>query len=412
MPGAATEWERGWRTIASSTLGIVFMTAVPSVTGIVMAPLMAQFGWSRALIASNVMICAILSLVLAPVAGRYIVRFGVRRCALTSVIATVPGLLLIAIAGGHPLTWIAVWLVYGTIAVGISPLMWSTAIAQLFDRTRGVALAIALCGSGVAYFLFPPFAALLVQHFGWRGVYVGFAALMLVLLLPVTILWFRGRDDLNISLSSPSDGAPATGMLFADVLRARQFWQLALLSMLIALGEGALTVHLFPILREGGLSPASAVWVTALMGIALIVGRLLTGFLLDRLSAPLVMAGSTALILVGCLIAEFSIGSIMGGTAFSLLLGLGAGGTTNALAYLTSRYFGLSAYATVFGLLMGMFSVGYGVGPVITGYVREIAQSYDPIFLWLAGALAIACLLTLALGRPVSADVSSSTARH
>ena len=83
----------------------------------------------------------------------------------------------------------------------------------------------------------------------------------------------------------------------------------------------------------------------------------------------------------------------------ALLLGLGAGGTTNTLAYLTSRQFGLGSYATIFGLLMGMFGLAFGTAPMIAGHVRDKFGGYDPLFMVFAGALGASILLILALGR-------------
>lgn len=403
LPVVENEWKRGWRTVASGSVGVVFMTGIPSVTGIVMAPLMAEFGWSRAVITANVLINAVMSLLLAPVLGRLIARFGARRCAIAAVIAAVPGLLLIATAGGSASTWIGAWTLFAVINVGLSPMMWSGAVAGLFDRARGIALAITLSGAGIAYFVFPPFAVLMLQRFGWRGVYVGSAVLMLALLLPMIYAWFRGRSELDANdrpTAGPNAAARLPGFTLGQAARTRQFWQFALLAALVALAEGALQVHLYPILHEGGLNSAMAAWIASLMGIAMIVGRLLTGFLLDRLPPLPVFAASMLTLLASCLLARGFTGNLVEGAAVSLCLGLGAGGTINALAYLTSRYFGLAAYAAIFGLLMGSFSVGYGIAPVVAGYMREAAQSYVPIFDWLAGALVASTLLTLSLGRP------------
>src|SRR6185369_9515356 len=132
----------------------------------------------------------------------------------------------------------------------------------------------------------------------------------------------------------------------------------------------------------------------------MIVGRPLTGLLLDRLPPLPVFAGSMLIILASCLLARGFSGDAAGGAAVSTLLGLGAGGTISALAYLTSRYFGLAAYPSIFGLLMGSFSVGYGLAPVIAGHLREAAQSYQPIFGLLSVALLVSTVLTLVLGRP------------
>lgn len=401
MASQTTEWRSGWRTVVSATIGIMFMTGIPSVTGVVIAPLVEEFGWSRSLITANVLIGATLSLLLAPLLGRMVVRYGARRCALVAIAAAVPGLLLIAMAGGSIWTWLGAWLVFGVIQVGISPMVWMGAVAGLFDRARGMALAITFSGSGIAFFIFPPLAVYMLTLFGWRGVYIGIMALMVVMLLPLIWFWFRDANTVNrVAAGEDMPKQALAGFSLSEALKMRHFWQFVAISVLMALAEGSLQVHLYPILNEGGLPPAEAAWITGLMGIAMIGGRLATGWLFDHIRPVPVFGASILLILVSSLLATIYTGDPILGAMVSLCLGFGAGGTTNALAYLTSRYFGLADYPAIFGLLMGAFSLGYGISPVVAGLLRENAGSYAPIYGWLIPALAIAALLALALGKP------------
>lgn len=401
MASQATEWKAGWRTVVSATIGIIFMTGIPSVTGVVIAPLVEEFGWSRSLITANVLISATMSLLLAPWLGRMVVRFGARRCALFAIAAAVPGLLLIAMAGGTIWSWLGAWLVFAVIQIGISPMVWMGAVAGLFDRARGMALAITFSGSGVAFFLFPPLAVYMLTLFGWRGVYVGILALMLVVLLPLVWFWFRDADSVNLAAGGGErPRAALAGFSLSQALKMRHFWQFVAVSVLMALAEGSLQVHLYPILNEGGLPPAEAAWITGLMGIAMIGGRLATGWLFDHIQPVPVFGASILLILASCLLATIYTGDALLGAMVSICLGFGAGGTTNALAYLTSRYFGLADYPAIFGLLMGAFSLGYGVAPVAASLLRENAGNYAPIYGWLVPVLTVATILALCLGKP------------
>ena len=405
MQNASDEWKRGWPTVFSGFTGVVFMTAVPTVTGLVMAPLMAEFGWSRAIITSNVLICSICSLLLAPSLGSLIARFGVRQYALAAVIAAAPALGLISLTGGSPLTWLAAWTLFAVINVGISPMVWSGAVAALFDRARGMALAVTLSGSGVAYFLFPPLAVAVLQNYSWRAVYLVIAGLMAVVLLPLVYALFRGPRDVGVAQTAQAGGhatGPREGFTLQQAVRVRQFWLFITVAALVALAEGALQVHLFPILQERGLAAGSAAWVASFMGVAMIVGRVLSGFMQDRLPPLPVFGCAILIVLVSCVLLRLFNGEVGMGLAASICLGLGTGGTTIGLANLTSRYFGLVAYPSIFGLLMGGFSLGYGIAPVVVGHFREVTTSYLPIFDWLAGALVTAAVLTWLLGKPLA----------
>jgi predicted MFS family arabinose efflux permease len=291
-----------------------------------------------------------------------------------------------------------VWTVFAVVNIGIGPLIWAAAVSALFDKTRGMALAIVFSGGGLAFLIFPPLAVMVEARFSWRAVYVVIAAIFLAGLLPLIVAWFRGAEDVAQTKPAGEPALPLLGLTLSEALRARQFWQLAAIALLIAIVEGAMMMHLYPILREQGLAPTMAAAIASMMGLALVVGRLVTGALLDRLAAPQVFAGSILLILLSCLTAQFSAGGTFLAATMSILLGLGAGGTTNSIAYLAGRYFGLRAYASIFGLLMGIFATGYGIAPAIAGHVRDLVGSYGPLFLSLAAAATLAMLLAAALG--------------
>ncbi|GAA0317381.1 hypothetical protein GCM10009087_29710 [Sphingomonas oligophenolica] len=288
-------------------------------------------------------------------------------------------------------------------------MVWSGAVAALFDRARGMALAITLSGAGIAYFAFPQLAVVMLRNFGWRGVYAGIAALLLLILLPLVYFWFCRPADVSVTPDS-KDHVRArladTGFTLGQALRMRHFWQFIAVAILMALAEGSLQVHFFPILREGGLPSSEAAWVISLMGIALIAGRILAGFMQDRFPPVPVFGFSIAIVLASCLLLRFFSGDPLMAMAVSICLGVGSGGTTIGLAYLASRYFGLSAYPSVYGLLMGGFSLGYGVAPVVAGYFREVTGSYIPTFDWLIVALVVAVILTGLMG-PVKVGSAS-----
>lgn len=400
----AREWAEGWQTVASGSVGMIFVGGVSSVTGVVMAPLGEKFGWSRTLVTSNIMICAVLTLLLAPVIGHAIGRYGVRRCAIAGTLTAIPALAGIALNPGSESWWVASWIVFAVFNALLGPLLWTTAITELFDKARGLALAVTLSGSGIAFAIFPPLALLVIDHFGWRGVYYAFAILFALVLLPCVMAWFRGRVDVAVTrdpglLEQPHSSRPEHALALGRALRSRHFWQLALVCLLVAGVEGALSIHLYPILDEGGLAPLAAAGAASAMGWALIVGRLGTGIMQDRWPARFVFAAAIGALIVSCVLAQVFAGDQMGGVLIAVLLGIGAGGTINSLAYLVGRYFSLAAYASMFGLLMGVFAVGYGVSPMIASYARDLAGGYPPLIPIFLAMLAVSMMLTLFLGK-------------
>ena len=122
----------------------------------------------------------------------------------------------------------------------------------------------------------------------------------------------------------------------------------------------------------------------AVIGLAVVAGRVGIGGLLDRLNPPLVAASFLILPAVACLL-------LASGHALMLalvLIGLSAGAEVDLLAYLASRCFGLRHYAGIYGWLLSAFSLGGGVGPILAGRVHDVTGSYrDALY---AGAVLVA----------------------
>lgn len=382
------------------------LAGATGVTGVVMTPLVEEYGWSRSVISANVFICSILNLLLAPIAGKTVGKLGPRRVALAGVMLAIPSLLLIALSGPQPWTWYGAWIIFGAIQVALGPLVWSSAVSGLFDRSRGLALAVTLSGSGLAYFFLTPLAVLALTEFGWQGVYFMLMALFGLLLLPALFFGFRGREDIAaLAPQRDSQGtvaAPAAvpGYTLSEALKTRRFWQFVLICSLTALAQGALMIHLYPILAEGGLNAAEAAALASLMGIGLIGGRVLAGAMLDRLPGQFILAAAVGLILLSSVAGLFYTGSYVLGLAISIMLGAGTGGTTNCMAFLSGRYFGLKEYASIFGILMGLYGICFGVSPMLAGAMRDALGSYEKVFPLFIALTAVSCVLAMLLGRP------------
>jgi hypothetical protein len=73
-----------------------------------------------------------------------------------------------------------------------------------------------------------------------------------------------------------------------------------------------------------------------------------------------------------------------------------------AMAYLVGRNFDLSCYSSVFGLLMGLFGISYGLAPVLASRLFDMMGSYDQLFRIMAVMLVVAIVIigSVKQGRP------------
>jgi MFS family permease len=389
------EFRRGGLVLFAAFLGVgVGVSSLLYYSlGVFIKPLGEEFGWSRAEVSgANILAVAALA-VLSPLIGGIIDRVGIRPVALFSLLAFAIGLFALSAMNGSLIVYYGIIMAIGIFASGSSPVTFTRAVNGWFDRARGLALGMALVGTGVAAILAPRVLGPFVEAEGWRA---GMQVLALVVVSAAPIVWLFLRDD-------PKGGGgkgAATPTAVARVDRApldRTFFILAIVFLAIALAVGGLIVHLFPLLTDAGMSATQAGTLGALVGVSVIAGRLVTGFLIDLVFAPLVAAILFGLAALGCL------ALLLGGPDFAALgaiaIGFSIGAEVDLIGYLVARYYGMRAYGRVYGRLYAVFLVGAGTSPMLTGLVFDLSGSYQLALIAATLLLAMSSALFLTLPR-------------
>jgi predicted MFS family arabinose efflux permease len=396
---AASELARGWKIVVVSAIGVgVGLGGIPFFTlGVFLKPLTEAFAWSRAEVAATSLCLSIGSGLTAPVIGRLVDRLDVRRVALVSLAAmTVAYLALTQLRGDIRLLYLGV-VMLALCGCGTSPLVWALTVSSWFDRARGRALGLTMAGSGVAAILAPRLVDRLIEAYGWQGGYVGLALFTGLVALPIVFLLFEGKRP-RVAAGA---GAPLEppGMTVGAALGSQRFWQLAAGVLLVNGAVGAILVHLVALLTDTGMTRASATGIAGLLGVAVLIGRLGVGFLLDRFAAARVAAIVLTAPAIG-----FELLAALPRTdglaiATALMFGVASGAEVDLLAYLTGRLFGLRAFGAIYGLLLVAFLLGGGVGPILMGHIHDVRGDYGPA-LTAGGVICFAgALLMGTLGR-------------
>ena len=142
----------------------------------------------------------------------------------------------------------------------------------------------------------------------------------------------------------------------------------------------------------------------SIFGLAVIVGRLVVGYLVDHLWAPGIAALAIALPVVGSLLLY---GDLSYSTAMiaAFLLGFAAGAELDLMSFLAAKYFGLINYAKIYAVLYAALAIASGIAPRLFAYIFDKTASYDLGFLIATGFFAVGALLLLSLGRYPSPEL-------
>ena len=386
--------DRAWRVVLAACVGAALgLTALPFYTlGLFARPLATEFAWSRSTIQSAITFVMFGVVCSAGLAGWLIDRYGVRRVAFGSQLGLAAGFFGLAWQTGTPWLWQVNWFLCAVLGVGTTPLAWSRGIASWFVERRGLAIGIALSGSGVTAFVAPPLLGAFVALHGWRAGYLAIAATIVCIALPMTWLFFRPRpSDPSLAQRAAVDD----GLTLAAAVREPRFWILIVAFAAVASAVAGAISNLIPMLTDAGLSVAEAARYASLLGLAVVSGRLLAGWLLDRFWAPAVAVALLTPPAIACLM----LASHRWPALAAVLIGLAGGAEFDLIAYLCLRYFGRRHFGQIYGWQWASFSLTAGFGPLAFGHVFDRTGSYR-LALWAAALLLVAGpLLLLALGR-------------
>ena len=398
-PGSMDEFRRGWPVLVLGFIGIYCMNLLTYPTSVLVKPIGEAWGWSRAETTALVSFASVITLLVGPWVGTMLRRVGAIRTALGGSLGMAVGMVAIGHAGPSLPLWYAAWTFFAIAQQFGTVIVWSYAASVLFVRHRGLALSIVISASALAAATMPAMTLWLHARFGIGGAYTAYGAMVLVLNLPLLFVRLPLLDG-KAKTSAREGPAPAdlTGLSLRQAVRTRRFWLLTPGLMVVAGVVASVVFHAHALMTDAGLSLATATWVMSLLGPALLVGRLATGVLLDHLPAWGISLLVVISPLVTCLIFATFTGSVALAAVAVVCCGFAAGAEGDVLAYFAGRHFGLAHYGAIYGLMLGLFGIGFGSFPPLAGHVFDLTGSYAAAFGVFGVLLVGAAALLLAAG--------------
>lgn len=397
---ARTEFANAWPVLAAGLVGLAFGTGplVMNSIGFAFPTLQEETGWSLSQLSGGLLVYGLAGAILAPFCGVLVDTFGVRRIVLASLPAFAAVYAAFALFGTRSLAiYYGLWVALALAGVGAMAIVWSRTVNLWFLRARGLALGILLMGTSLAAVVVPQLAVRGAAEMGWRGVFLFVAALPLLVAMPVVLGWFRapGPDE----TPSPVDAAGKhVGLSVREALGSRQFWLLWLSILFVSVAYAGAYVHMPGIVAKHGYSANTAADLLGVIGVALVLGRLGAGLLLDRFWGPGVCFPLLLLPVVSCWLLMGEGSSVAALMLAAALLGLATGAEGDLLAYLASRYFGLRSFGQLAGLLYVPLGLAHAGSPLLYAAVRDWTGSYDQMLIAAMLLFATGALLLLLMG--------------
>ncbi|MEP2734841.1 MAG: MFS transporter [Erythrobacter sp.] len=395
------EFFTGWKVLLTCLIGVACgASPLPfNVIGLLFDPLGQEFGWTRLQVSAGVTVFGITAALLAPVFGAASDKYGVRPVTLISVFLFGLTFASFYIMPGNLYGYYALWFLVGLVGIGSTPVTWSRAVNLWFFKNRGLALGLMLLGTSLAAIVVPKLAGSILEAGDWRDMFLYLAALPLLVSLPLAVLFFREPRDEERPAGVAHQGGNNTGIAFSSAIRDRRFWLIFASIMLIASAYGGAHIHMIPMVMDHGFGIDDATSVMGVVGIGILAGRVITGFLLDRFWAGFVAFPLLSLPAIACLLLTGQDSPYTMIVIAGFMLGFAAGAESDLIAYLTGRYFGMGHYGKIYGMLYLPFGLFSAISPMIYGGVRDATGSYDGM-LYVAGPMfVLGGALLLLLGK-------------
>jgi fucose permease len=183
----------------------------------------------------------------------------------------------------------------------------------------------------------------------------------------------------------------------AEALRHYRFWVLAIAFLGSSGAYVGVVANLIPMVMARGSDAFEAVGLLSMFAIAILVGRLVTGVLIDRIWAPFVCSMLCGVASVALL--SWSMVTPRAAVVQVALVGVASGSEYDLSSYLAARYFGRRAYGRIYSCIYASFAVGGVIASQFYGWSFEHSGSYATGIFASAAGFGLCAVLPLTLGR-------------
>jgi len=393
----------GWTVVAGAFVVLFTAYGAQYCFGVFFNALLEEFRWTRAGLAGAFSLYVFGYCVSGFPAGRLSDTLGPRH-----VIAA-GGLLLggamVAMATVHAL-W-QPYVFYGVVAalgMGTAYVPCNSTVVKWFSARRGLAMGLANTGASLGTLALPPVAQLAVGGLGWRGAYVVFGLVVLTAVNAVAPL--MRRDPASFGLHPDgAPGPPATapaaggGLSLGAAVRTGAFWLVGAAYTATWLPVFIPLVHLVPFARDLGHPPLAAAAAVSAIGAGALVGRLVMGWISDRIGRRTTIAISM-LLQAAAFMAFTAARDLPALYAAAFLFGYSYGAITTLFPAIVGDFFGHEHAGTLVGFLFMLAGVTSAWGPLAAGAVYDATGTYRPAWILSAVFNVVAFVVLLACRPP------------
>jgi MFS family permease len=383
--------------VIATTLGLAY--GIWYSYSVILVALLAEFGWSRSLLAGAFSVFAIVHGVTNPIVGFLCDR--VRPPLLVGLGGTCLGIALWANSTiSEP--W-QLYLGFGVLtAMSVALCGWLPALVMVerrYQHRLGLAMGIVSSGIGVGMVTVVPLCQFLIDTYGWRIAFRVLGCICAFWIVPAAIYLYastprpsRGYSrseedefvhDLGESVATePNVSKRSSSISLREALRMAPFWLMVSAFFFGSICSQTLHVHQVAYLVDHGLSAMVAASVVGVVGLASVVGKTGGGWLSDRFERELVFVCGIAILVASVAVLAWTgrMPSAFGTYTYAIMLGIGYSATASLVPAMMSDRFSGVYFGSIIGIGLFGSALGSAIGPWLAGLTFDRTGSYDTAF--------------------------------
>ena len=392
----------GWYIVIAGSLAMALSSGINyHGFGNLFLPLSKEFGWSRTRISTVFSLARLENGILGPIDGYLIDKFGPRIVILVGVPIMSVGYILLSKVDSF-LSFSLVYILGVTVGSGTLHTPIQTAVANWFNKKRGLAFGVMWSGVGIGGLLVP-FYGWLIQAYGWRDTSIIIGFVILLVGVPCGILMRHNPyqygdypDGMKPSNDTEEDLIHHDDESYTvkEALSTSSFWLLTMATGLRILVTSGVSLHLVPFFVDLGISPVAAAGFAGSVGIMSIPGRFGLSTIGDYINKRYILVICMFSLSLGVFL--LSIMDSLTGVILALILySSSQGGSAVIPNALMADYFGIKHYGTIMGFRSILVTFGVIAGPIISGVAFDNYGSYKFAFMFFAFINLIAFVMVI-----------------
>ena len=395
-----------WLVASIGFVVLGFSRGIHSSFGVFNVALLDEFGWSRGATAGIFSIVLSVDALLSPVVGHLLDRYGTKRICLAGCFALIAGLLLSSRVSDLWQLYISfgVILALGFTFTGMVPHVFL--VSEWFSENRASAIGFVYAGTGLGILLLAPLSEWLIMNYGWTRALDVYAVVVLIGLLPMVWLSYQPGPHGQHHRRRTTKADEQNQWTAKLALRSLQFWLLFIARIAAASGTTVIVTHQVAHVVDVGFSKLLSASIFGFAGITSSFGRVIFGFIADRLSKQAAYTLNIAMTVVGvgALMLLHDPSQVWLLYVYVIFFGIGFGSRAVIFSALTADIFSGKGFGSILGYSTVAVGVGGALGSYLGGAFHDWTGSYLVSFALSTLVLAISDICIWMASIPAVAD--------